>query len=78
VDLLMDSLFAHKNFLSSSGKLIEKRAKKKAAHVRDIIRDRLDARVEELLTSYVPINNEGSDPYTLSESIINQIDYSKV
>ena len=78
VAALMDSLMAHKNYLVSSGKLAEKRAGKKAAHVRDIIRDRLDRRVEELITSSMDIQDEGSDPYTLSESIINQIDYSKI
>jgi LAO/AO transport system kinase len=78
VDTLLEHLLAHKNFLSLSGRLAEKRARKKAAHVRDIIRDRLDRRVEELLASYTSEQDESSDPYSLSESIINQIDYSGV
>ena len=78
VDSLLESLFAHKDFLYASGKLAGKRARKKAAHIRDIIRDRLDRRVEELLNSYTELHDEGSDPYSLSESIINQIDYSRV
>jgi LAO/AO transport system kinase len=78
VDGLLKSLFAHKDFLFTSGKLAEKRARKKAAHVRDIIRDRLDRRVEELLNSYTGLHDDGSDPYSLSESIISQIDYARV
>lgn len=78
VEELLENLMAHKKFLSASGKLAEKRLFKKASHVRDIIRDRLDRRVEELIKSYTGINDEGSDPYSLSESIVNQIDYSKI
>ena len=78
VDTLLESLAAHKNYLATSGKLAEKRRRKKTAHVRDIIRDRLDRRVEELILSYTGVNDEGKDPYTLSESIIEQIDYAKI
>jgi LAO/AO transport system kinase len=78
VDGLLESLFAHKEFLTTSGKIAAKRTQKKAAHVRDIIRDRLDRRVEELLNSYTGLHDDGSDPYSLSESIINQIDYSRI
>jgi len=78
VEGLLESLFAHKEFLSASGKLAEKRVRKKAAHVRDIIRGRLDRRVEELLNSYTGLHDDGSDPYSLSESIIGQIDYARV
>ena len=78
VEALLESIMAHKNFLSESGELAQKRANKKTAHVRDIIRDRLDRRAEEMIKSFTGINDEGSDPYTLSESIINQIDYSKL
>jgi len=78
VEALMESLEAHKNYLFNSGKLAEKRARKKAVHVRDIIRDKLDARVEELIASYANLQDENSDPYSFSESIIGQIDYSKI
>jgi LAO/AO transport system kinase len=78
VDSLAENILAHKNFLCDSGKLAEKRARKKAAHIRGIIRGRLDARIEELLSSYSELNDEDSDPYSLSESIINQLDYSRV
>ena len=75
VEALLENLFAHKDFLFSSGKLAEKRAYKKASHVKDIIRDRLDRRVEELISSFMSDNYESSDPYLLSENIINQINY---
>jgi len=78
VELLLENIMAHKNYLSGSAKLAEKRAFKKKAHVREIVRDRLDRRVEELLKSLTGINNEDSDPYSLSESIINQVDRSKL
>jgi len=78
VDELMDSLLAHKDYLFESGKLAEKRAFKKNSHVKDIIRDRLDRRVEELISSYTGVEDKNMDPYTLSENIINQIDYSKI
>ena len=77
VDALMENVFAHKSYLESSGKLAEKRAAKKAAQVKDIIRDRLDRRVEELIASYMGSRDEGKDPYTLSESIIGEIKYLK-
>ena len=78
VDELMDSLLAHKNYLSGSGRLAEKRARKKKTHVKDIIRDRLDRRVEELIAAYAGAEDKGTDPYTLAESIVNQIDYAKL
>ena len=78
VDALIENILAHRNFLYDSGKLAEKRARKKAAHIRDIIRDRLDSRIEELLSSYSNLYDEESDPYSLSESIIDQLDYSRV
>jgi LAO/AO transport system kinase len=77
VDNLLEDIFAHKAYLAESGNLAEKRARKKNAHVRDIIRDRLDRRIEELITSYSSGGDAGSDPYSLSENIIKQIDYSK-
>ena len=78
VEALLENIMAHRKFLSDSGKLSEKRAFKKTSHVRDLIRDRLDRRVEEMIASYAGINNENADPYSLSESITNQIDYSKL
>jgi LAO/AO transport system kinase len=78
VDELLVKLFSHRNYLYASGKLAEKRARKKAVHVREIVRDRLDARVEELLKPYNAVHEGNSDPYSLSESIINQISYQKV
>jgi len=78
VDKLLESLMAHKSFLSTSGKLKEKRFAKKTNHVRDIIRESLDRRVEKLIAVYAGMNDAGSDPYTLSENIVNQIDYSKL
>ena len=78
VEELLKNIMDHRNFLSGSGKLSEKRFLKKTSHVRDIIRDRLDRRVEKLIKSYAGINDESSDPYTLSENIVNQIDYSKL
>jgi len=77
-EALLESIMAHKNYLSDSGKLSEKRAFKKASHVREIIRDRLDRRVEKLVKSYTGRNDEDRDPYTLSEEIINQIDFSRL
>ena len=52
VDALLENIVAHKNYLTGSGKLAGKRERKKAVHVRDIIRDHLDRRIEELLSSY--------------------------
>ena len=78
VDVLVESIMAHKSYLTQSGKLIEKRARKKATHVKDIIRDRLDTRVKELMSSYAGVFDEGSDPYSISESIIEKIDSSKI
>ena len=74
VDALLTSLMAHKSFLSDSGNLALKRASKKAVHVRDILRDRLDRRIEELIPSYLGDEYGQSDPYSLSESIIGQIE----
>ena len=73
VEALLDNLLAHKSFLYDSGKLVERRAFKKAVHVRDIVRDRLDRRVQELILSYMGNNCETSDPYSLSECIFNQV-----
>lgn len=73
VDALLESIFAHKEYLYSSGKLIEKRKRKKASHVRDIIRDKLDSRIEELISSKAEGWDEKSDPYSISENILNQI-----
>jgi LAO/AO transport system kinase len=78
VDSLLESLLSHKKYLNDSGRLAEKRAYKKTALVRDILRDRLDRRIEELISSYMNGKNDDSDPYSMSENIINQIDYSKI
>ena len=78
VEALLKNIMAHKDFLTGSGELARKRSLKKTAHVRDIIRDRLDRRVEEMIKSCTGASDGGSDPYTLSESIISQIDYSKL
>jgi hypothetical protein len=70
----------------NSGKLIEKRAQKKAAQVRDIIRATLDRRIEELITSSSDVMDERSgqhslgryslDPYSLAEDIIKRMGLS--
>ena len=78
VDVLLEKLLSHKKYLTGSSKLAEKRARKKDAHVKDIIRDRLDRRVEELIKSYVGVDYEAKDPYSLSESMIDQIDFPKL
>jgi LAO/AO transport system kinase len=77
VDALLENIITHKNYLSGSNRLAEKRARKKAAHVRDIIRDRLDRGMEELIASYTGARDEGKDPYSLSDGIMSQIDFSK-
>jgi LAO/AO transport system kinase len=78
VDALLENLFRHRNYLQSSGKLAEKRGQKKASQVRDIIRDTLDRRIEELITSYPDdVKNEKTDPYSLSEIILGKMDISK-
>jgi LAO/AO transport system kinase len=75
VEALLENIFNHKNYLESSGKLTEKRERKKNAQIRDIIRDTLDRRIEELITSYSDVSDEGKgqhslDPYSLAENII--------
>jgi len=75
VDTLLENIFSHKNYLQSSGKLAEKRERKKAAQVRDIIRDTLDRRIEELITSYPDVKDEENDPYSLAENIINRMEF---
>jgi LAO/AO transport system kinase len=75
VDALLDNIFSHKNYLQSSGKLAEKRERKKATQVREIIRDTLDQRIEELITSYSDVKDEKLDPYSLAEDIINRMNF---
>jgi len=75
VDTLLEYIFNHKNYLQSSGKLAEKRERRKTDQVRDIIRDTLDRRIEELITSYQDVKDEGTDPYSLADSIINRMDF---
>ncbi|MCL2128355.1 MAG: methylmalonyl Co-A mutase-associated GTPase MeaB, partial [Treponema sp.] len=72
VDALLEGILAHKSHLFGTGKLAEKRAQKKAAHVRDILRDRLDRRMEELITLHTGLNGEGKDPYSLSDIIMKE------
>jgi LAO/AO transport system kinase len=88
VDELLENIFAHKKYLTDSGKLIEKRIQKKNLHIRDILRDRLDRRIEEMLKSHTDINGvelsdlgsidlgsidpRSLDPYTISERIIKE------
>jgi len=52
VEELLEGILAHRKFLIDSDKLAEKRAQKKAAHLRDIIRNTLDRRTEEMIKSY--------------------------
>ena len=81
VDILMENILAHKNFLLDSGKLAERRRRKKAAHIKGIVSDRLDRRIEmhieDMILSYKEMFNNGhdfaGDPYSLAEIIINQI-----
>jgi len=66
----------------NSGKLAEKRERKKAAQVRDIIRDTLDRRIEELITSHKDTKNEKKDqnsldPYSIANNIINRMDFKE-
>ena len=74
VDTLLEYIFNHKNYLQSSGKLAEKRERRKTDQVRDIIRDTLDRRIEKLITSYPDVKDEGKkDPYSLAENIISRM-----
>jgi LAO/AO transport system kinase len=80
VDTLLSNIFNHKNYLYSSGKLAKKHERRKADQVRDIIRDTLDRRIEELITSYPDVKDEKSalysmDPYSLAENIISRMDF---
>ena len=80
VDTLLENIFNHKNYMLNSGKLAEKRERNKAAQVRDIIRDTLDRRIEELIASYQDAKNEKKDqysldPYSLANNIINRMDF---
>jgi len=75
VDTLLENIFSHKNYLYNSGKLIEKRERRKADQVRDIVRDTLDRRIEELITSYKDVKDEKSDPYSLANNIISRMDF---
>jgi len=74
VDTLLTNIVSHKNYLQSSGKLAEKRERRKADQVRDIIMDTLDRRIEELITSYPDVKDEESDPYSLAENILKRMD----
>jgi len=78
VDTLLENIFSHKNYLQSSGKLAEKRERRKADQVRDIIRDTLDRRIEELITSYPDAKDEKSDPYSLAENILNRMNFKRM
>jgi len=80
VDTLLENIFSHKNYMLNSGKLVEKRERRKAAQVRDIIRDTLDRRIEELIASYPNAKNEKKDqnsldPYLLANNIINRMGF---
>jgi LAO/AO transport system kinase len=75
VDALLEYIVSHRNYLQSSGKLAEKRERRKADQVRDIVRDTLDRRIEELITSYPDDKDNKSDPYTLAENIISRMDF---
>jgi LAO/AO transport system kinase len=82
VDTLLENIFSHRNYMLNSGKFAEKRGRKKAAQVRDIIRGTLDRRIEGLIASYSDVKDEGTvqlslDPYSLAEDIINRMDFSK-
>jgi len=75
VDTLLSNIVSHRDYLQRSGKLAEKRKRRKADQVRDIIRDTLDRRIEELITSYPDVKDEENDPYTLAENIIGRMEF---
>jgi LAO/AO transport system kinase len=80
VDTLLENILSHKNYMQNSGKLAEKRERKKNAQVRDIIRDTLDQRIEELITSNPNAKNEKNDqnsldPYSIANNIISRMDF---
>jgi len=71
VDILFDNIFSHKNYLFNSGEFEVKRTARKAAHVREIVKDKIMRRFDEQLSVIKNIN--GVDPYTLSEELIKNV-----
>jgi LAO/AO transport system kinase len=78
VDGLLGDIMAHRDYLSNGGKLEKKRAYKRMSHIRDIIRDRLDRRVEELMADLAACTDAGRDPYSMSEELIRKIDLTRI
>jgi LAO/AO transport system kinase len=73
VEILLDNILEHKNYLFSSGDFESKRVQRKATHVKEIIKDRLTRRVENQLSGNIKISDKGTDPYTLAEELINRL-----
>ncbi|MCL2702269.1 MAG: methylmalonyl Co-A mutase-associated GTPase MeaB [Defluviitaleaceae bacterium] len=72
VEKLLENIMAHKTYLYNSGELNAKRARRKAAHMRDIVRDRLTRRIERLIASKADVLENGADPYTLADELIKE------
>lgn len=69
VDALLGHIMSHKSFLTESGEFAERRRRNRAAHVREIVRDRLNRRIEAALAG-ADINGSAPDPYTFAESVL--------
>ena len=70
---LLNYCMAHKQYLTDSGELLRKRAAKKAAHAKEIIKDKLSRKVDALLAGAGDELGD-LDPYAFSQKILAQIE----
>jgi LAO/AO transport system kinase len=70
VDVLFENIMKHRAYLLDSGEFDVKRGRRRLAHVREIMRDRLTRRVDEQMAANPDITENGKDPYTLAEELI--------
>ena len=71
---LFDTLASHKEYLFSSGKIVEKRENRKLGLLRDLIKDRLERRVEVMIESYCnSVRDNALDPYRMAEKLMDTL-----
>lgn len=77
VESLMDAIIAHKAFLHDSGAFEVRRRNRKTALVKDIIKHKLELRVQEFIEKADP-SDSIQDPYTLAESLLGAINLESI
>lgn len=77
VEILMDAIMAHKAFLHDSGAFEVRRRNRKTALVKDIIKHKLELRVQEFIEKADP-SDSIQDPYTLAESLLGAINLESI